>query len=176
MIQINWNCPVKWSRRLPINWNCLEDCFHRLSSNWNRLNNWFRAMYTNCNCWDDCVRKRSNSRDCPDIEFRELLLFEIWQLLLYQVQNNWFGQYTTIPRFYFLWNRMGKVPVHPIICEVLLYYAVLRVASSQWGCLIVYNINSYKAMSFREQLISWAASDYSNWFPTAEIICLDTAI
>ena len=49
---------------------------------------------------------------------------------------NWFGQYTTIPRHHCLSNRMEKFPVHPIICKVLPYYALLRVVSIRWGVSI----------------------------------------
>ena len=141
-------CPDKWSRRLSINWNCPEDCFHRLSMNCNLLNHWFRVMYMDWNCWDNCFWRPSINWNCPDDCFRKQCIdwncpnnrvlegAVTWKLAATTVEYTWFGQYTTMPRYYCLYNRMGNFPVHPIIGKVPLYYALLRVVSIQCGVSI----------------------------------------
>ena len=135
-----------------INWNCPKNCFHRLSINWSCLNHWFRVMYVNWYCWDSCFWRPSINWNYPDNQVLEAILWKPAATTL-QRAINWFGQYTTIPRYDCLPNRMEKFPVNPTICKVRLYYALLWVVSIQWGVSI-----SIQLIGTR----SWHFS--SNWF------------
>ena len=92
-------------------------------------------MYVNWYCWDSCFWRPSINWNYPDNQVLEAILWKPAATTL-QRAINWFGQYTTIPRYDCLPNRMEKFPVNPTICKVRLYYALLWVVSIQWGVSI----------------------------------------
>ena len=144
---------------LELSWKLI----HRLSIDWNCLNNWCRVMYMNWNCWDNCFRRSFINWNYPDNRVLEgSALWKPAATTVYcRVQS--FDLVSTLhyhPIVASL-NTMEKFPVHPIICKVLLYYALLWVVSIQWGVSYQYAINRYEVMTFLGQLISWAASEFN---------------
>ena len=145
----------------------------------------FTVMHMNWkswdNCWDNCFRRPSVNWNYLDNRVLEGSV--IWKLGATTLWStiNWFGQYTTLPRYQCLSNRMEKFPAQRTICKV--YTAALCFILSSidlmegvCSCTII----KYKTMTFLEQLISWAASeictDNSYQLQTVKIICLDNSI